>query len=345
MRLRTGRGRGPGHRRRSRDPQPDRVLLRQAAARRVRSRRSTWRRPVEVGLPAPLNLAFGAAFRRESYKIRAGELASYVNGFHLDQDSGAVRRARGLVGLPRLHARTTRPSGTGATSGSTPTPRPTSRPSCWPTWRRASSRYSDFGERLSGKVALRYQPSRRVVLPRGRRHRLPRAGPEPGGLQQGRHQRDRRPVRARSAIFPVDHPAALALGAEPLHRGDLVQPQRRPRVHPGGQPHRHGGLLPHPRSTTASSSAPPSTTTRPCSSWRTRGSPTSAGCSTSPTASTPGPRAWTSPATSGCRPARTGTLDLNALAQLHPQRDRPAGLASPRCCATRARPSRDCWTP
>ena len=27
-------------------------------------------RPVELGLPGPVNLAFGAAFRRESYKIR-----------------------------------------------------------------------------------------------------------------------------------------------------------------------------------------------------------------------------------------------------------------------------------
>ena len=33
-------------------------------------------RPVEIGLPAPLNLAFGAAFRQENYKIRAGEPAS-----------------------------------------------------------------------------------------------------------------------------------------------------------------------------------------------------------------------------------------------------------------------------
>ena len=45
-------------------------------------------KPVDLG-PAgtPVNLAFGAAFRRERYAIRAGELASYING-------GAIRPGR-----------------------------------------------------------------------------------------------------------------------------------------------------------------------------------------------------------------------------------------------------------
>ena len=53
-------------------------------------RKRSWRlnvaKPVELGLPNPVNLAFGAAFRRERYAIRAGELASYVNGGAIDQN-------------------------------------------------------------------------------------------------------------------------------------------------------------------------------------------------------------------------------------------------------------------
>jgi hypothetical protein len=54
-------------------------------------------KPVELGLPGPVNVAFGAAFRRERYVIRAGELASYINGFHLDQDSSDVAPAGSSV--------------------------------------------------------------------------------------------------------------------------------------------------------------------------------------------------------------------------------------------------------
>ncbi|HWA15802.1 MAG TPA: TonB-dependent receptor plug domain-containing protein, partial [Gemmatimonadales bacterium] len=44
-------------------------------------------RQVEVGLPGPLSVAVGAAYRWEQYIIRAGETASWINGGHLDQDS------------------------------------------------------------------------------------------------------------------------------------------------------------------------------------------------------------------------------------------------------------------
>jgi iron complex outermembrane receptor protein len=40
-------------------------------------------KPVQLGLPSPVNLAFGVTFRRERYAIRPGELASYVDGGHL----------------------------------------------------------------------------------------------------------------------------------------------------------------------------------------------------------------------------------------------------------------------
>ena len=85
-------------------------------------------RPVEIGLPAPVNLAFGAAFRRKRYAIREGEPASYINGFHLDQDSADVAPGGSSV-FPRFTP-TTPPTGTGTTSPSMPTPRPSSRRRC-----------------------------------------------------------------------------------------------------------------------------------------------------------------------------------------------------------------------
>ena len=39
----------------------------------------------DVGLPSPLNVAVGAAFRRENYQVIAGEPASYIQGGHPDQ--------------------------------------------------------------------------------------------------------------------------------------------------------------------------------------------------------------------------------------------------------------------
>ena len=75
--------------------------------------------------------------------------------------------------------------------------------------------YNDFGEQLSGKVALRYQPSRRLVFrgAAGTGFRAP-------GLSQVSFNKVVTNVIADQfvevGIFPVDDPAALALGAQPL---------------------------------------------------------------------------------------------------------------------------------
>ena len=88
-------------RRRSRHPESDRVLRRPGAARGVPERRQ--HREAGESRPArPVNLAFGAAFRRERYAIRQGELACYINGFHLARTARVARH--GLSGVRRLHA-------------------------------------------------------------------------------------------------------------------------------------------------------------------------------------------------------------------------------------------------
>ncbi len=170
-------------------------------------------RPVDVGLPGPVNLAFGAAFRRERYAIREGELASYLNGFHLDQDSADVA-----------------PAGSSVFPGFTPTDATDRRRNNFGLYADAETdlseqwllnvaarfeTYSDFGERLTGKVAARFQPSRRVTF---------RAAASTGfrapGLSQIAFGKVTTNVIAGEfidvGVFPVDHPAALALGSRPL---------------------------------------------------------------------------------------------------------------------------------
>ena len=138
--VRTGRRRDPRHGRRSGHPEPDRSsspgrLLREEFDRRGQRRPSR----SASGCPNPVNLAFGAAFRRERYAIRAGEPASWVNGV----PPGPGQRD----GLAPGRARRSFP---GFTPGRRDRPgpdqlralrrraRPSSRPRCWRTWPRGS---------------------------------------------------------------------------------------------------------------------------------------------------------------------------------------------------------------
>jgi iron complex outermembrane receptor protein len=75
--------------------------------------------------------------------------------------------------------------------------------------------YSDFGERLTGKAAVRFQPSSRLTLRAalGTGFRAP-------GLSQVAYGKVTTNVIAGEfidfGIFPADHPASVALGAVPL---------------------------------------------------------------------------------------------------------------------------------
>jgi iron complex outermembrane receptor protein len=170
-------------------------------------------RPVELGLPSPVNIAFGAAFRRERYVIRAGELASYINGFHLDQDSVDVA-----------------PAGSSVFPGFTPNDATDRRRNNFGIYADAETNlnpkvlvnvagrfetYTDFGERLTGKAAVRFQPSQRLTL-RG----AVGTGFRAPGLSQVAFGKVITNVIAGEfidiGIFPADHPASLTLGSRPL---------------------------------------------------------------------------------------------------------------------------------
>jgi iron complex outermembrane receptor protein len=175
-------------------------------------------RPVELGLPAPVNFAFGAAFRRERYVIRAGEPASYINGGHLAQDSAAAEPS-GVA-----------PSGSSGFPGFTPADATDRHRNNYGLYADAETnltrqvladvagrfeKYSDFGSRLTGKAALRFQPSPRLTLraSAGTGFRAP-------GLSQVAFRKVVTNVIAGEfievGIFPADDPAAIALGSKPL---------------------------------------------------------------------------------------------------------------------------------
>jgi iron complex outermembrane receptor protein len=176
-------------------------------------------KPVDLGLPEAVNLAFGAALRRESYEISPGELASYVDGGHVDQfgDDG--------------------PGGSQVFSGFAPTDASDESRTNFGAYADAESQlspqvlanvalrfesYSDFGERLNGKLAVRYQPNRRLTFraAAGSGFRAP-------GLSQVFYSHvttnfildpdlGPQPVPVEVGNYPVEHPASVALGAEPL---------------------------------------------------------------------------------------------------------------------------------
>jgi iron complex outermembrane receptor protein len=175
-------------------------------------------KPFDVGLAGPLNLAFGVAFRRENYKITPGELASYIDGGSTDQAGGdapggsqvfpgfaptdAVDEGRNNVGIfldaeANLTERLLLNAAT------------------------RYENYSDFGGRLTGKLAARFQASRVLTL---------RAAASTGfrapGLSQVYFRKvitnfifdeaAGRPLPVDVGIFRAEDPQAQLLGAQPL---------------------------------------------------------------------------------------------------------------------------------
>ena len=173
-------------------------------------------RQFEVGLRSPMNFAVGAQFRRESYEIVAGEPASYIQGGHPDRNgdfapAGSQVFSGFLPGFAGSHDRTN--VGFYADLES--------ELAKWFLVNVAGrfESYSDFGERLTGKLALRWQPSTRLTL---------RTAVSTGFRAPALSQSWYASIATNFAndggvltpyevgIFPVDHPASVALGAEPL---------------------------------------------------------------------------------------------------------------------------------
>src|SRR5882762_9406734 len=168
---------------------------------------------VSLGLASPVNVALGAQFRRESFKITEGERASWINGGHLAQDSSAPAPAGSSVfaGFSPLDASDHSRTNVGAYLDLES--KVSSQVLANVAGRFES--YSDFGQRLTGKLALRFQPTQRFVL-RG----AASTGFRAPGLAQSYFSHTTTNVIGGQFVevgnFPVDNRASRIFGAKPL---------------------------------------------------------------------------------------------------------------------------------
>ena len=168
---------------------------------------------LSLGLPGPVNVALGAAYRHEKYAIEAGETASWINGNHLAQDSSGPAPAGSSVfaGFAPSDASEHTRNNFGAYLDLETNL--TSQVLANVAGRYEN--YSDFGSRVTGKLALRFQPSRRLVL-RG----AASTGFRAPGLSQSFFSHTTTNFIGGQLLeignFPVDHPASRIFGAQPL---------------------------------------------------------------------------------------------------------------------------------
>ncbi|MBI4541511.1 MAG: TonB-dependent receptor, partial [Gemmatimonadetes bacterium] len=169
-------------------------------------------RRLDVGLPAPVNVAVGAAFRWESFQITQGELASWIDGGDTTQyGEDAPSGSQVFPGFaPSDEADASRTNfGAYADLETNLTPR------LLGNLAGRFERYSDFGSLLTGKLAFRFQATPRLTL---------RAAGSTGfrapGLGQSHFSKVITNVIGgvfeEIGVFPVDHPAAILLGADSL---------------------------------------------------------------------------------------------------------------------------------
>ena len=175
-------------------------------------------RELMVGLASPANVAVGAAFRRERFRILPGEPASYINGFHQTQDSTIAPSGSqvfpGFRDLDHTEAYRSNIAAYVDVEGDLAA-----------RWlgnvAARYEHYSDFGSKLTGKLATRFQPTPRLTL---------RAAASTGfrapSLNQSWYSSvvtnfkadpvTGAPVPFEIGIFPVSSREARALGARTL---------------------------------------------------------------------------------------------------------------------------------
>lgn len=170
-------------------------------------------RTVEIGLASPLNIAVGVEARRETYSITAGEPDSYRNGgVRLPNGSPTASGAQVFPGFRPENEVDEDRTAVGAYIDLEAN---VTQQLLASVALRGES-YSDFGENLAGKLALRYDFSDYFAL---------RASVQNGFKAPSLQQQffattstnfltDGTPVDITT--FPVDDPAAIALGAQPL---------------------------------------------------------------------------------------------------------------------------------
>src|SRR2546428_10756408 len=115
---------------------------------------------VSLGLREPVNVAIGAAFRREGYQVTRGELASYVNRHRLGPDSSAGRPYSQVFPGFRPQDETNSHRTNAAVYADLET---NLTPKVLANVAGRFEHYSDFGSLATGKAAVRLQPSRQFT--------------------------------------------------------------------------------------------------------------------------------------------------------------------------------------
>lgn len=112
-------------------------------------------------LASPVNVAYGLAFRNENYQVIAGERASWINGYHPAPDgSVAATGSQVFPGFRPSDAADADRNNIGAyvdLEGNL-------SPRVLANVAGRFERYSDFGSKLTGKLAMRFQPTRALTL-------------------------------------------------------------------------------------------------------------------------------------------------------------------------------------
>ena len=175
-------------------------------------------REFELGLASPVNIAIGAAYRRENYEIIAGEPASYINGFHPASDGSiAPSGSQVFPGFRPADAADANRSNIGAyvdLEGDLV-------PRLLANVAARFENYSDFGSKVTGKLAMRFQPSPKLTL-----RSAVSTGFRAPSLNQSFYSSvvtnfkadeiTGEPVPFEIGIFPVNSQEARALGARQL---------------------------------------------------------------------------------------------------------------------------------
>jgi len=119
----------------------------------------TLSRPFDFGLPNDVNVALGATYRRETFELEAGERGSWIQGGHLDRNGDPAPPGSQVFSgfLPTTAANESR--------GNTGVYADLESDLTKQLLVNAAARfedYSDFGSKVSSKLAMRFQPAQQL---------------------------------------------------------------------------------------------------------------------------------------------------------------------------------------
>lgn len=178
----------------------------------------------DIGLRSPLSFALGAEFRRENYKIAAGEEASYLDGKVPSRSGG--RAAAGAQVFPGFKPENEVDASRNSFAFYADVEASLIKNVLVGVAGRFEN-YDDFGSTLDGKLALRWQPAEQLVF-RGAASTGFRA-PSLGQIYFNATSTNFLTNPATGLVEPfevgtfrVESPIAKALGAEPLRPEESV---------------------------------------------------------------------------------------------------------------------------